>query len=175
MNFSLEKSIELLKRSPSTYKSLLYGLSYEWAHINEGEGTWSAYDIIGHLIHGENTDWIPRIQLILSEEKNKVFKPFNRFAQKNLSNGKSIETLIDNFSECRKENLELLKSLALTEIDLAKKGTHPDLGEVSIKELIATWAIHDIGHLNQLSRVIVKHYGEDVGPWAAYSPILTKK
>lgn len=175
MNFNLKKSIELLERIPEAYKVLFYGLDSNWATINEGENTWSAFDIVGHLIHGELTDWIPRAKIILSEnEKNKTFEPFDRFAQEKSSKGKTIEELIDEFEKFRKLNLEELNSWNLTEEDLDKTGIHPELGEVTLKQLISTWTIHDIAHLNQISRVIVKDYAEDVGPWAEYLRILRK-
>ena len=173
MNFDLNKSIELLERTPRVYKSLFYGLSSDWGSIDEGENTWNAYNIIGHLIYGEQTDWIPRARIILSDTKDKTFEPYDRFAQDKLFKGVAIDTLLDEFEVIRLKNIEELKSWNLTAQDLDKEGIHPDLGSVTLRELIATWTIHDLGHLNQISRVIVKHYGNDVGPWAKYSRILT--
>ena len=173
MSFELEKSIELLSRTPQAYKSLFYELKSDWGQINEGEKTWSAFDIIGHLIHGEETDWIPRAEIILSESKSdKMFEPFDRFAQQKSSVGKTMEVLLDDFEKLRINNLKKLSSWRLTKKELTKTGIHPELGEVSLKQLIATWTIHDLGHLNQISRVIVKHYSKEVGPWAEYSRIL---
>ena len=173
-NFNLNDSIELLSRMPVTYRALFYGLGGKWTIANEGGDTWSAFDIVGHLIHGERTDWIPRARIILSDAEEKVFEPFDRFAQKQVSKGKSMDELIDEFEVLRSENLEQLKSWDLTENDLDKTGTHPGLGTVTLRQLIATWAIHDVNHLNQVSRVMVKHYAEDVGPWAEYLKLLQK-
>ena len=173
MNFELNKSIELLKRAPVTYKNMFYGLNEDWVYANEGESTWSAYDIIGHLIHGEKTDWIPRSRIILSDQEDKTFVPFDRFAQKELSKGKTMEELIDEFTTLRKANIEELESWNLTEEDLSKTGMHPELGTVTLRQLIAMWTIHDVTHIHQVSRVMVKHYKDDIGPWVAYSGILS--
>lgn len=172
MNFNLEKSIELLERSPKTYKALFYDLNHNWATVNEGENTWCAHDIIGHLIHGENTDWIPRAKIILGKQKDKTFEPYDRFAQSKLYASQSINELLNTFEALRNANIEELKLLNLTEIELNQEGIHPDLGPVTLKELISTWTIHDMVHLNQISRVIVKHYSKDIGPWSKYVRLL---
>ncbi len=173
MNFSLPQSLELLKRTPQAYRALFYGLKFPWGEINEGDQTWSAYNILGHLIHGEKTDWIPRARIILSDSvSDKTFEPFDRFAQERLYHGKTIEELIEEFEELRERNLDELKSWDLREEQLELRGVHPDLGEVSLRQLLATWTIHDMSHLHQVSRVIVKHYTQDVGPWKAYSRIM---
>ena len=157
MNFDLLKSIELLERTPQVYKSLFYRSTSDWTTINEGLNTWSAFDIVGHLIHGELTDWIPRAEIILSEDRSdKTFEPYDRFAQEKNSKGKTIDFLLEQFEELREFNLVKLKSWNLSATDLLKKGIHPELGEVTLKQLITTWTIHGIGHLNQISRVIVK-------------------
>ena len=174
MNFNLSKSIELLERTPQVYKALLFGLEYDWDKIDEGNETWNAFDILGHLIHGEKTDWIPRAQLILNSSSTPTFTSFDRFAQKELSKNKITDELLIEFESLRTENLKTLKSWRLTEAELSKQGIHPDLGLVTLKQLISTWTIHDMGHLNQLSRVLIKHYKEDVGPWSQYSKILNK-
>ncbi len=172
MNFDLNKSIELLTRTPLVYKTLLFDLQSDWDAINEGPETWSAFDIIGHLIHGEKTDWIPRAELILNSDSTPTFKPFDRFAQKELSQNKTTEELLLEFQELRTNNLNTLQSWKLTSQDLVKQGIHPELGIITLKELISTWTIHDLGHLNQLSRVLIKHYKTDVGPWKQYSKLL---
>ena len=172
MNFDLKKSIEILERTPQVYNTLLANLEFGWDTINEGSETWSAYDILGHLIHGEKTDWIPRARIILSDKTDKNFIPFDRFAQFKDSEGKTTEQLLEEFRILRNQNLEELKSWNLNDQLLNKTGIHPNLGEVTLRQLIATWTIHDVGHLHQLSRVMVKHYAEDVGPWAQYSGIL---
>ncbi|GGD14965.1 DinB family protein [Hyunsoonleella pacifica] len=173
MNFDLKKSIELLERSPKTYETLFCNLNYNWNRINEGQNTWSAYSIIGHLIHGEKTDWIPRAKIILNQG-DKNFEPYDRFAQEKLYSTQTFEELITEFKILRINNVEELKSWNLTEQDLNKEGIHPDLGIVTLKQLISTWTIHDIIHLNQISRVIVKHYGEDIGPWKKYVRLLNE-
>ncbi len=172
MNFNLNKSIELLKRTPEVYLALLQNTNYDWDTINEGIGTWSGYNIIGHLIHGEKTDWIPRAELILSDNDYKTFEPYDRFAQEKLYSSQTTEELLKEFSLFRSQNIEKLVSWNLSESDLNKKGIHPDLGIVTLRQLIATWTIHDMAHLNQISRVIVKHYTEDVGPWKKYIKLL---
>ena len=174
MNFNLNKSIELLDRTPDLYSTLFSNSSYNWDRIDEGKETWNGYKIIGHLIHGEKTDWIPRAEIILSNGNDKTFEPYDRFAQEKLYSSQTTQQLLDEFRILRTQNLEKLKSWNLTEYDLDKKGIHPDLGEVNLRELISTWTIHDLAHLNQLSRVIVKHYSEDVVPWKKYTRLLNE-
>lgn len=173
MNFELNKSIELLQRSPQTYKSLFYGMNSNWGYLNEGKDTWSAFDIIGHLIHGEITDWIPRAKIILSKQlKDKTFEPFDMLAHKQICQSKTMENLLEEFEKLRNNNIKELKSWNLSEEELNMTGIHPEQGEVSLKQLISTWAIHDYGHLNQISRVIVKHHTEDVGPFKNFYTLL---
>ncbi|MEM9648140.1 MAG: DinB family protein [Bacteroidota bacterium] len=171
-NFNLEKSIQILERTPSVLKALFYNLGEDWITVNEGPQTWSAYDILGHLIHGENTDWIPRAKIILGDGPDKTFEPFDRFAQKELSTGKSMEQLLDEFTQLRESSVQTLKSWSLSQEDLPKKGNHPELGAVTLAQLLATWTIHDLAHLNQVSRVMVKHYADSVGPWRQYISLL---
>ena len=172
MNFSIEKSIEILERTPDVLGTLLQNISPDWTSVNEGGETWSVFDIIGHLIHGEKTDWIPRAEVILSDRSDKTFTPFNRLAQFEESKGKSIEILLDEFSTLRKNNLERLRAKKLTDNDLAKKGIHPAFGEVTLSQLLATWVVHDLSHLAHISRVMAKQYKEDVGPWIKYLRVL---
>jgi hypothetical protein len=172
MNFSLNKSIEILERTPEVYSALLNNSQHHWDRINEGVDTWSGYNIIGHLIHGEKTDWIPRAEIILRNNDDKTFEPYDRFAQENLYSYQTTEELLKEFRILRTQNIEKLMSWNLSESDLDKKGIHPDLGTVTLRQLISTWTIHDIVHLNQVSRVIVKHYAEDVGPWRKYTKLL---
>lgn len=174
MTFNLSKSIEILSKTPETLNSLLNGLSDEWLHNNEGDNTWSPYDVIGHLVHGEKTDWIVRAKIILSSERNKTFEPFDRFAQENDSKGKSIHELLEEFSKLRSQNLQELKTLQISESDFTKKGMHPELGEVNLQQLLATWTVHDLGHIAQIARVMSKQYAKEVGPWNAYLGILKK-
>ena len=172
MNFSIEKSLEILERTPKVLDVLLQGLSDDWTTNNEGPETWSAYDVVGHLIHGEITDWIPRADIILSQNPDKKFTPFNRFAQFEESEGKSLQQLLEKFKTLREKNIEHLRSQKITSTDLEKKGIHPAFGEVTLAQLLSTWVVHDLNHLAQVSRVIAKHYLKDVGPWTAYLKIL---
>lgn len=170
-NFSLEHSIALLSRTPASLRALLQGLPNSWTQANEGIDTWSAYDVIGHLIHGERTDWIPRTKHILARN-TAPFTPFDRFAQYKESKGKSLDELLDLFQELRASNVEILKSMKLSEEDLLLKGTHPALGKVTLQQLLSTWTVHDLNHLAQISRVMAKIYLNETGPWRAYLSIL---
>lgn len=174
MTFEINKSIEILERTPNVLKTLLSGISEEWLKSNEGENTWSPYEVVGHLIHGEKTDWIPRAKIILSDTENKTFEPFDRFAQEQEEPDQSIDRLLDTFQELRNENLATLKSFQLDFPKLNRKGIHPELGTVNLKELLSTWVVHDLGHIAQISRVMAKQYQGDVGAWKAYLGILKK-
>ena len=172
MNFSLSKSIEILERTPEVLTVILQNLSNEWTSNNEGGETWSVYDIVGHLIHGELTDWTPRMEIILSEKTDKTFTPFDRFAQFEKSKGKTLIYLLDEFKSLRLENINLLKSKELTNRDLERTGVHPAFGEITLSQLLSTWTVHDLNHIAQISRVMAKQYKAEVGPWAAYLRIL---
>lgn len=172
MNFSLSKSIEILERTPSVLTAMLQNLSPGFTSNNEGGDTWSAYDIIGHLIHGEKTDWMPRMEIILSNKQDKTFVPFDRFAQFENSKGKSLAQLLDEFKTLRQQNMDLLHAKNLTEKDLEATGLHPAFGEVSLAQLLAAWTVHDLNHIAQISRVMAKHYKTDAGPWVEYLSIL---
>lgn len=174
MEYSFNKAIEILERTPEVLQALLMGLSEDWTHNNEGENTWSPFDVIGHLIHGEQTDWLERTLIILSNSENKTFKSFDRFAQFEISKGKTLAQLLNQFSELRNENLKKFKALNLTEDQLPLKGMHPELGEVTLKQLLACWVTHDLGHIAQITRVMAKQYKDEVGPWQAYIPILNR-
>lgn len=175
MNFQLDKSLEILRRTPDVLEHLLSGLSREWYIHNEGESTWSPYDVIGHLIHGEKTDWLVRSEIILSNVADKTFIPFDRFAQMNTASEKSMATLLLEFRALREANLLKLQQLHIDEEDLSKTGIHPELGKVSLRQLLATWTVHDLGHIAQISRVMAKQYKAEVGPWIAYLSILTRE
>jgi len=170
-DFRLEDAVAVLERTPASLKSLLGGLSDTWTAATEGEGTWSPFDVIGHLIHGEHTDWIPRAKHILAGE-TRPFDPFDRTAQFSESEGKSLGELLEAFSEVRRESLAALAEMNLTEADLDRRGLHPDLGEVTLRNLLATWVVHDLDHVAQISRTMAKTYGETTGPWSAYLSIL---
>lgn len=174
MQFDLEKSIGILEKTPQVLYTLCSNLSEDWTHQNEGENTWSVYDILGHLIHGEKTDWIPRMTIILSKSDNKTFEPFDRFAQFEDSKGKTFENLLDEFSQLRQKNLEILKSKNLSKEDLNQEGIHPELGKVILSELLSAWLVHDLSHLSQISRVMAKQYKTEVGAWLNYMPLLHK-
>ena len=172
MNFSVDKSMEILERTPATLNALLRGISDDWMSNNEGPETWSPYDIIGHLIHGEKTDWIPRMEIILSGSGERRFEKFDRFAQFEASKGKTSDALLDEFIALREKNLLLLSSKNIQEDDLAKTGIHPAFGEVTLAQLLATWAVHDLNHIAQISRVMAVQYKAAVGPWVEYLGIL---
>lgn len=174
MSFQLANALEILDRTPAVVESMLSGLSETWTHSNHGEDTWSPYDIIGHLIHGEKTDWIPRMRIILETSGDKRFQPFDRHAQFNDSKGKTLSALMAEFKSLRRDNLNILRHTRITDIELGMKGIHPAFGEVSLRQLLATWVVHDLGHLAQLSRVMAMQYKNDVGPWIEYLSILTR-
>lgn len=172
MEFEIKKAKEILERTPVVLNNLLAGLSEEWTRQNEGPDTWSPYDVIGHLIHGENTDWIPRAQVILSESDDKNFVPFDRFAQFENSKGKSTNDLLAEFTSLRKSNLQVLDSMDINEDNLKKTGIHPEFGAITLKQLLSCWVAHDLGHIVQISRVMAKQYKEEVGPWTKYLKVL---
>jgi len=174
MTFNIDKSIEILERTPLILEAYLNGLSDEWLKNNEGENTWSPYDILGHLIQGEKTDWIPRAKIILSDKADKTFEPFDRFAQLNMSQEKTIDELLTAFKKLRSENIQELKSMQINSTKLLETGIHPELGTANLKELLSTWVVHDLGHISQISRVMAKQYKSEVGPWVAYLGILKK-
>ena len=168
----LEKGIEILRRTPGILRAWLGGLSQDWIEANEGPETWSPYDVLGHLIHGENSDWIPRAQQILDGKGHIPFPPFDRFAQFEESKGKTLDNLLDEFEEAREKSLGILKALQLSEADLDLTGTHPEFGSVKLRQLLATWVTHDLGHLGQIARTMAHQNKEAVGPWVKYLSIL---
>lgn len=174
MTFNLNDSINLLSRTPGTLSTLLKGLPTAWTHTNEGENTWSPFDILGHLIHGEKTDWIPRARIILGHAEDKTFEPFDRFAQFENSKGKSLEELLQEFSSLRQANIEVLKQMNIDAQKLDRTGIHPEFGTVTLKQLLATWVVHDLSHINQMTRVMAKNYGDEAGPWTKYISILQR-
>ncbi|WP_299214263.1 DinB family protein [uncultured Aquimarina sp.] len=175
MKFELDKAILILERTPILLKGFLKELPSEWIYKNEGGKTWSPFDVMGHLIHGEKTDWIVRTEIILSDVPDKTFEPFDRFAQFENSKGKTLSALLIEFETLRNSNLMLLKSKNLSSGDLNRKGMHPELGEVKLSQLLAAWVVHDLGHIAQIVRVIAKQYKDEVGPWPQYLTILNYK
>ena len=172
MDFQISQVIEVLSQTPATVRSLLGNLSDEWIFASAGENNWSPFDIVGHYIHGEETDWIPRAEIILAQGKNVTFEPFDRFAQFEISNGKTMSELLEIFYNLRQKNIEILKSWNLTGEQLSFKGIHPELGEVTLEQLLATWAVHDLTHIRQIVTVLAKQQTENVGAWKAYLSIL---
>lgn len=172
MNYSLERACEILERTPAVLDTLLCGLPDEWVMPNEGPETFSPYDVVGHLIHGEKTDWTARIRRIQEFGNTKPFDKYDRFAQYEESKGRSLQQLLDEFAVLRKENMVWFRSLDLTEGDLDRKGLHPVLGEVTLRNLLATWVVHDLTHISQITRVMAKQYKNDMGPWPQFFRIL---
>ncbi|MGA9508335.1 MAG: DinB family protein [Candidatus Sulfotelmatobacter sp.] len=170
--FNLAEATAVLARTPATVDAMLRGLPDKWVRCTEGKDTWSAFDIVGHLIAGERTDWMPRVRIILQDGETRAFDPFDRFAQSKESEGKSLEELLDEFTRLRSENLIALRELNLQKEDFTRQGRHPALGMVTLSELLATWAVHDLTHLHQLSRVMAHQYRDMVGPWSAYLGVL---
>jgi uncharacterized damage-inducible protein DinB len=169
--FNLDEAVAVLARTPASLTALLAGLPDGWLRATEGGGTWSPYDVVGHLIHGERADWIPRARHILSGE-TQPFEPFDRAAQFAESRGQSVEELLATFAELRRENIAALVGMNLTGADMSRKGLHPELGEVTLGQLLATWVVHDLDHIGQIARVMAKAYADAVGPWSAYLSIL---
>lgn len=174
MEFELNDAVAVLERTPRVLRALLSGLPDAWIHGHEGEGTWSPFDVVGHLIHGEKTDWVPRAEIILREGEARPFQPFDRFAHLAANRDRSLEDLLDELARCRTESLARLRELVGPEADLDRRGRHPELGSVTLRELLATWVAHDLGHLAQIVRVMAKQYADAVGPWRVYLGILSR-
>jgi uncharacterized damage-inducible protein DinB len=174
MEYQHEHTIAILTRTPATVQALLAGLPDAWTHATEGDGTWSAYDVVGHLLHGEQTDWMPRLRIILEEGEGRPFPTFDRTAMFEESAGKSLDELLDAFAAARATNLATLHGIAVTPETLALTGAHPALGAVTLGNLLATWATHDLNHLGQIVEVMAHQYDAAVGPWKAYLAILNR-
>ena len=174
MEFDLRVAIPILERTPATLRALLAGLPSEWTDATEGPDTWSPYDVVGHLIHGEHTDWIPRARIILEQGTNRRFEPFDRFAQFRDSEGKSLAELLDEFERLRAQSLATLAGWRLTDAQLSLEGEHPTFGAVTLRQLLSTWTAHDLSHLAQISRVMAKQYRDAVGPWRAFLPVMDR-
>src|SRR5881396_801501 len=173
MDFDLDLAIEVLRRSPATLRALLDGLSEHWMRGNEGPETFSPFDVVGHLIDGEETDWIPRARIILARGPDLRFEPYDRFRHRERNSDRSLESLLVEFARLRATNLELLRSWKLTARELDLPGEHPSLGRVTLRQLLAAWVVHDLGHLAQAARVMAKQYRDEVGPWVPFLPVLT--
>jgi hypothetical protein len=172
MEMKLAEATEVLERTPAVLIHLVRGLPEEWVRATEGGDTWSCYDVVGHLIHGEVTDWLPRVRMIIEYGEGRSFEPFDRLAQFREDQTQPIERLLDRFAELRERNLVALRSLRLGSEDFSRTGIHPDQGTVTLKQLLASWVVHDLTHISQISRVLAKQYAAEVGPWKAYMGIL---
>ena len=172
-SFTMDDAIALLERTPKTLDSLLRGLPDDWVRSNEGGETWSPFDVIGHLIHGELTDWVPRARIILDHGEGRAFDKFDRFAQFEISRERTLDSLLDEFARLRRDNLKELASLRLSDADLDRRGRHPAFGSVTLRQLLATWVAHDLDHVVQISRVLARQYTGEVGPWTAYLRIIS--
>jgi hypothetical protein len=170
--FNVTDAVAVLTRTPATLNSLLRGLPGIWVESNEGKDSWSAFDIMGHLVFAERSDWMPRVRILLEYGETRAFDPFDRFAQFNRIQEKSLEQLLDDFASLRRENLASLHALNLRQENLKQRAKHPTFGVVTLAELLATWAVHDLTHLHQLSRVMAHQYRDAVGPWSAYLGVL---
>lgn len=174
MEFDLSAGVAVLERTPATLRALLAGLPSGWLHATEGPETWSPYDVVGHLVHGERTDWIPRARLILEQGDDRRFTPVDRFAQFREGEGNSLTQLLDELAELRQANLATLAGWDLTDAQLDLKGRHPEFGPVTLRQLLAAWVAHDLGHIGQISRVMAKQYRAAVGPWRAYLSVMER-
>jgi hypothetical protein len=174
MTFTLERSIEVLQRTPASLRALLGGLSEFWTHSNYGEKTFSPFDVIGHLIHADRTNWMPRLRVILEHGQNQPIPPFDRYAMYEASKGQSMSDLLDTFASLRAKNLDDLRALNLTPDLLDRRGTHPELGPVTLRQLLASWVVHDLGHTHQIAKSMAHQYRDTVGPWRQYLTILPR-
>lgn len=172
MKFDLERSIEVLSATPATVRALLESLSDDWTASRGDRESWEPYDIVGHYIHAEETDWIPRAKVILAQADGRTFPPFDRYGQFVRADGKPLSELLDEFDQIRAKNIETLRSWELVEEELDLKGVHPEFGEVTLRQLIATWVVHDLTHIRQIATVMARRYKEAVGPWKEYLSIL---
>lgn len=172
MRFDLAEAIAILERTPRVLEAMLGGLPDRWVRSNYGERTFSPFDVVGHLIHGERTDWMPRARIILEHGPAKSFDPFDRYAMYQESRGKTMTELLATFGRLRADNLAALRSMNLAPGDLARKGTHPALGEVTLEQLLATWVAHDLNHIAQTAKALAFQYAEAVGPWREYLSVL---
>lgn len=173
MHFSLDRAVEILARTPASLRELLSGLDEKWIRGTEGPDTFSPFDNVGHLIDGEETDWMVRARLILAQGKSVRFEPYDRFRHYKRNAGRSLQSLLDEFAELRAKNLNELRGWKLTEKQLDLPGEHPKLGTVTLRQLLAAWVVHDLGHIAQVARVMAKQYTDQVGPWVPFLPVLT--
>lgn len=173
MRFNLELSIDVLRRTPATLLGMLGDLDGAWSRATEGPDTFSPFDVVGHLIDGEETDWIPRARIILARGPSLAFEPYDRFRHRARNAKRSLASLLKEFAQLRAANLKELRSWHLTDAELDLPGEHPSLGRVTLRQLLAAWVVHDLGHLAQVVRVMAKQYREEIGPWVPYLPVVT--
>src|SRR5580765_690662 len=173
MQFDLAQATSILARTPKTLNAILGDLDEAWSRATEGPDTFSPFDVVGHLIDGEETDWIPRARIILARGPNPILEPYDRFRHKERNVQRSLRSLLQEFAQLRMANLEVLRGWQLTEQDLDLPGVHPSLGPVTLRQLLSTWVVHDLGHIAQVARVLAKQYRAEVGPWIQYLPVLT--
>lgn len=173
MDFDLDLSTDVLGRTPTTLQALLRGLGEQWVRGTEGPETFSPFDVVGHLIDGEETDWVPRARIILARGPDTRFEPYDRFRHWKRNANRSLSSLLDEFAQLRASNLETLRAWRLKPADLDLLGTHPSFGRVTLRQLLAAWVVHDLGHIAQVARVLAKQYRETVGPWVPFMPVLT--
>jgi uncharacterized damage-inducible protein DinB len=174
MQFRIDDAIAILSHTPAALDAMVRGLPEPWLHANEGPETWSPFDVVGHLVAGERTDWVTRLRLILEHGDKHPFEPFNRTAMFEESKGKGITELLDTFATLRAQNLETVRALQLEPADFVRRGMHPSLGSVTLEQLLATWVTHDMTHMAQISRVIAKQFTAEVGPWREYIGVLNR-
>ena len=174
MAFDLENGTAILARTPRVMREMLSGLTPAWTDADEGPDTWSPYTVVGHLIQGERTDWVQRAEIILAQGENRRFTPFDRLAQFRDSEGKSLASLLDEFATLRAANLATMRAWRLDDAKLSLEGEHPAFGAVTLRQLLATWVAHDLGHIIQVSRVMARQYREAVGPWRAYLSVMNR-
>lgn len=172
--FDLDEAISVLERTPAVLEHLLRDLAEEWTTADEGPDTFSPFEVVAHLVHGERTDWMARVRRILERGETTPFEPFDRLGHRAASAGKTIAVLLDEFATLRRANLDVLRGFRLGQADLSRLGRHPDFGAVTLRQLLATWVVHDLAHLGQVARVMAKRYRSDVGPWAEYLRILSR-
>jgi hypothetical protein len=175
MEFRFDDALPMLRRTPATLRALLVDLPDTWIAGGEGPGTWTPFDVIGHLVHAERADWLPRVEHILAHGEALPFPPFDREAMFSRSKDRSLGELLDEFGQLRVVSLDRLAALRLADADLERCGTHPEFGRVSMRQLLATWVAHDLGHTAQVVRVMAKQYADAVGPWRAYLSILRSR
>jgi len=171
----MEEGVAILARTPAALDALLRGLPDGWIAAHEGGDTWSPFDVIGHLIHGERADWMPRVRILLEHGEGRAFNKFDRFAQFAESEGRTLANLLDEFAALRQQSLLELAAMGLTDADLDRRGRHPELGVVTLRHLLATWVAHDLDHIVQISRTMARQYSDDVGPWRVYLRIIRER